>query len=63
MELRHKDLWNKVVYGSPDEALAAASSLNKHGEMSDSVFQLMFLAICYANKEERMTKKKKRRKS
>lgn len=61
MKIIHKDLWDKVVYGTPNEALAAASLLNKYGEMSDYAFQLVFLAICYAHKTEQMTKRKKRR--
>lgn len=58
MKSTHKDLWDKVIYGTSNEALAAASLLNKYGEMSDYVFQVVFLAICYAHRTEQMTKRK-----
>lgn len=62
MEFKHKKLWNRVLYGSPKNALEAASTLYKLGEMSDLVFQNIFLTICYEAKEQKAEKKQKRRK-
>lgn len=62
MEFKHRDLWNEVLYGTPSNALAAASSLHKLGEMSDFVFQSIFLTVCYQNKEQKAAKKRRKRK-
>lgn len=62
MEFKHKNLWSKVLYGSPEDALKAASGLYKLGEMSDLMFQSIFLAACYQNKEQKAAKKRRKRK-
>lgn len=55
---RHKDLWNDVVYGTQTASLAAASKLNKLGEMSDKTFQIFVLASAIAATEKKGGKRK-----
>lgn len=55
---QHKDLWNDVLYGTPTASLAAASKLNKLGEMSDKTFQVFVLASAIASAEKKGGKRK-----
>lgn len=50
---QHKDLWNDVVYGTPTVSLAAASKLNKLGEMSDKTYQIFVLASVITSTEKK----------
>lgn len=55
---QHKDLWNAVIYGNLTESLAAASKLNRLGEMSDKTFQIFVLASVVVSTEKKGGKRK-----
>lgn len=55
---KNKDLWNDVLYGTPTTSLAAASKLNKLGEMSERTFQIFVLASVIASTEKQGGKRK-----
>lgn len=43
---KHRDLWNKAMYGDLSESIAAASELNDLGEISEKTFQgFVFVAL------------------
>lgn len=60
MDIKRPDLWNKVLYGISADALEAADILHENGEMSDFMFQTMFLGICYAESDAKSTKKRRK---
>lgn len=56
--MKYKELWNDVLYGTPNVSLAAASKLNQLGEMSDNTFQVFILASIISTSEKKGGKRK-----
>lgn len=57
---KHRELWNEVLYGSPEESVAAANKLNNLGEISEKTLQVFILATGMAVNEKTKLKGRRR---
>lgn len=55
---KHRNLWNTVVSGTPEDAVVAAGKLYELGEMSEKTFKIFVLANAMVSTERKGGKRK-----